>query len=116
MFHLRNDKNIKAVSCNRNRNSSWTYISIYINALQKKTSLAELISIDLPSTPETGPSNNDGYDDVLPIGQSPGWVVPDYLRPFWKLILVIHLKSLLKYYKKLLKLIFLFMIVTIHVR
>ena len=58
--------------------------SAYILAALQKNQFGRLISIDLPSTPETGPSNNDGYDDVLPIGQSPGWVVPDYLRPFWE--------------------------------
>ena len=35
MFHLHR-QDIKAVGCNRNRNSSWTYISIYIGSAPKK--------------------------------------------------------------------------------
>lgn len=34
-----------------------------------------LISIDLPSYPHSGPSNKDGYDQVLPAGKQPGWAV-----------------------------------------
>jgi hypothetical protein len=44
-----------------------------------------LISIDLPSTFEGGPSNADGFDDTLPPRLPPGWVVDEALRPSWSL-------------------------------
>lgn len=50
-----------------------------IRALQKNGS-GRLISIDLPSYPESGPANNDGYSAVLPKGKEPGWIVPDSWR------------------------------------
>ncbi len=46
-----------------------------------------LVSIDLPSYFEAGPANQDGYDDTLPPGCEPGWLVhPDY-RGNWRLVL-----------------------------
>ena len=44
-----------------------------------------LISIDLPSTFEDGPSNADGFDDTLPPRLPPGWVIDETLRPSWQL-------------------------------
>lgn len=44
----------------------------------------QLISADLPSYPETGPSNQDGCHAVLPRGKQPGWVVPDSKCGRWK--------------------------------
>jgi hypothetical protein len=44
-----------------------------------------LISIDLPSYAESGPSNVDGYQGTLPPGREPGWLVPAELRDRWDL-------------------------------
>lgn len=46
-----------------------------------------LVSVDYPSYFETGPSNADGYDDTLPPGKQPGWVIPPNNRPRWRLVL-----------------------------
>ena len=44
-----------------------------------------LTSIDLPSLAETGPANRDGYNDSLPSGKQPGWIVPQRLFEHWEL-------------------------------
>lgn len=44
-----------------------------------------LLSVDLPSYPQTGPANRDGVHAVLPAGRPPGWAVPGHLRPRWDL-------------------------------
>ena len=44
-----------------------------------------LISIDYPSTFEDGPANQDGFDDTLPPGMMPGWVVDERRRAPWDL-------------------------------
>ena len=44
-----------------------------------------LVSVDYPSYFEKGPSNQDGFDDTLPPGREPGWVIPDKNRPHWEL-------------------------------
>lgn len=44
-----------------------------------------IISIDLPSRFEDGPSNQDGFTDTLPPGLEPGWAIPDALRRRWNL-------------------------------
>jgi hypothetical protein len=44
-----------------------------------------LTSIDLPSLAETGPANRDGYNDSLPVGKQPGWIVPPRLHKHWDL-------------------------------
>ena len=44
-----------------------------------------LISLDLPSTYEDGPANQDGFDDTLPPELPPGWVVSEKLRQYWDL-------------------------------
>ena len=44
-----------------------------------------LTSIDLPSLAETGPVNGDGYNDSLPAGKQPGWIVPLRLHEHWNL-------------------------------
>jgi len=44
-----------------------------------------LTSIDLPSLAETGPANRDGYNDSLPEGKQPGWIVPSRLHKYWNL-------------------------------
>jgi hypothetical protein len=45
----------------------------------------KLISIDLPSYFEDGPSNKDGYNATLPKGKDPGWTIPPRLLPHWDL-------------------------------
>jgi len=45
----------------------------------------KMISIDLPSTFEAGPSNQDGYQDTLPPGLGPGWLIPAALAEQWSL-------------------------------
>lgn len=44
-----------------------------------------LVSIDLPSYSESGPSNQDGYVATLPTGCEPGWMVPRKRYPNWQL-------------------------------
>jgi Methyltransferase domain len=44
-----------------------------------------LISIDLPSYLETGPSNQDGFQDTLPAQREPGWVVAPDIRRHWEI-------------------------------
>ena len=44
-----------------------------------------LTSIDLPSLAESGPANHDGYNDTLPAGKQPGWIIPARLHPHWNL-------------------------------
>lgn len=45
----------------------------------------QLTSIDLPSYADVAPSNQDGYNDTLPPGQTPGWIVPERLHDYWDL-------------------------------
>lgn len=45
----------------------------------------KLVSIDLPSYFESGPSNEDGFDDTLPPGKEPGWIIPERLHSRWDL-------------------------------
>lgn len=59
--------------------------SAFILAALDRNGHGRLISIDLPSYPERGPSNRDGYAAVLPRGQQPGWVVAPNQR--WELML-----------------------------
>jgi hypothetical protein len=51
----------------------------------EKTGSGRLISIDLPSYPDDGPSNKDGYFATLPKGKIPGWTVPDGKYANWDL-------------------------------
>jgi hypothetical protein len=53
-----------------------------------------LVSIDLPSYFETGPANADGYDDTLPQGREPGWVIPSEGRDRWRLVIGPSLEEL----------------------
>ncbi len=55
-----------------------------LGALHRNRS-GTLISIDLPSYFETGPANRDGFDDTLPPGREPGWVVGGELAGRWNL-------------------------------
>ena len=58
--------------------------SIFILDALEKNGHGQLISADLPSYPETGPSNRDGCVAVLPRGKEPGWVVPETKAGSWR--------------------------------
>lgn len=60
-------------------------LSAFILEAMRVNEHGRLISIDLPSFPETGPANVDGYQGMLPPGREPGWLVPDELRERWDL-------------------------------
>ena len=53
----------------------------------RSNEIGKLVSIDFPSYFETGPANNDGYNDTLPPDKEPGWIIPDRLKKSWDLIL-----------------------------
>ena len=57
-----------------------------LRALERNGS-GRLVSVDLPSYAESGPSNQDGYAATLPKGCEPGWIVPKKRYPDWQLIL-----------------------------
>lgn len=57
--------------------------SIFILEALDRNRKGQLISADLPSYPETGPSNKDGCMAVLPRGREPGWVIPEAMRGRW---------------------------------
>ena len=59
--------------------------SAFVLRALEKNGEGNLVSVDLPSYPEEGPSNKDGYDACLPKGTEPGWVVPDTCRDRWDL-------------------------------
>jgi predicted O-methyltransferase YrrM len=60
--------------------------SMFILDALDKNKAGKLISADLPSYPDSGPSNKDGYFAVLPRGKEPGWVVPESMRANWLLL------------------------------
>lgn len=60
--------------------------SFILSAISENMS-GQLISIDYPSYYETGPVNKDGFNDTLPPGKEPGWVIPEQDRKYWKLFL-----------------------------
>ncbi len=51
----------------------------------EKNNAGELLSIDYPSTKESGPVNQDGYTTTLPNNKSSGWVIDEKLHPRWDL-------------------------------
>jgi hypothetical protein len=59
--------------------------SAFILRAIERNGHGRLISIDLPSTAEEGPSNKDGYFATLPQGKGPGWIVPEALSRNWEL-------------------------------
>lgn len=61
------------------------FSSLLILQALKRNGKGTLTSIDEPSYYETGPANNDGYVDVLPIDCGPGWIVPERLMGNWNL-------------------------------
>jgi predicted O-methyltransferase YrrM len=65
-----------------------------LEALERNGGDGRLVSIDLPSYAETGPSNVDGYTGTLHSGREPGWLVPEELRHRWDLHLGPSLKVL----------------------
>lgn len=60
--------------------------TVFILHALEKNSHGMLISADLPSYPETGPSNKDGCVAVLPKGKEPGWVIPAAMRERWAFV------------------------------
>lgn len=58
--------------------------STFILEALARNGCGQLISADLPSYPETGPSNKDGCFAVLPRGKEPGWVVPSAKAAKWR--------------------------------
>ncbi len=60
-------------------------LSAFVLEAMRVNGHGRLISIDLPSYPESGPANVDGYQGMLPPGRQPGWLVPDELRDRWDL-------------------------------
>mgnify|MGYP006430643101 CR=1 FL=1 len=64
-----------------------------LEALSRNES-GNLYSIDLPSYPNQGPANKDGFDAVLPPGKEPGWMVPERLKSRWELIIGKSLEKL----------------------
>jgi predicted O-methyltransferase YrrM len=60
--------------------------TIFILHALERNAHGMLISADLPSYPETGPSNDDGCIAVLPKGKEPGWVIPVDKRGRWKFV------------------------------
>jgi len=57
----------------------------FILAALEKNRNGTLHSIDAPSFFETGPISQDGYQETLPPGRKPGWIVPNSLRKLWDL-------------------------------
>jgi hypothetical protein len=60
-------------------------LSAFVLEAMRVNEHGRLISIDLPSYPESGPANVDGYQGMLPPGREPGWLVPEELRERWEL-------------------------------
>ena len=58
--------------------------STFILEGMERNGHGRLISADLPSYPDTGPSNRDGCQAVLPRGKEPGWVVPAAKHARWQ--------------------------------
>ena len=71
-----------------------------LQALEKNES-GRLISVDYPSYFESGPSNQDGCNAVLPPGKEPGWVVAERHRPRWNLVIGTSLEELPKLFGEL---------------
>jgi len=66
--------------------------SLFLLRALQLNGCGRLVSIDLPSHFETGPSNRDGYNATLPPNKDVGWMVPPDLRARWEL----HLGSSLE--------------------
>ena len=61
--------------------------SIFILEALQRNRAGYLISCDLPSYPEAGPANKDGFYAVLPKGREPGWVVPRDMAENWQMLI-----------------------------
>ncbi len=59
----------------------------FILAALARNGDGRLISIDYPSYYETGPVNQDGYNDTLPPGLEPGWVIREDDKSRWQLVI-----------------------------
>ena len=61
--------------------------SAFILEALSRNGSGKLYSIDLPSYPNEGPANKDGFHAVLPPNKEPGWMIPDRLKNRWELII-----------------------------
>lgn len=61
--------------------------TLFLLRALERNGAGRLVSIDLPSYSESGPSNQDGYVATLPSGCEPGWIVPMKRYPNWRLML-----------------------------
>ena len=61
--------------------------TLFLLRALERNGVGRLVSIDLPSYPESGPSNQDGYVATLPDGCEPGWIVPLERYSDWQLML-----------------------------
>jgi Methyltransferase domain len=59
--------------------------TLFMLRAMEKAGSGRLISIDLPSFADDGPSNKDGYYATLPKGKIPGWTVPQGRYANWDL-------------------------------
>lgn len=57
--------------------------SKFILSAMLRNNEGKLYSIDFPSYFESGPANNDGYNDTLPPNKEPGWVISEKENAFW---------------------------------
>jgi predicted O-methyltransferase YrrM len=59
--------------------------TLFLLRALERNGRGSLISVDLPSYPESGPANQDGYRAVLPPGRESGWIVPKGRFQSWDL-------------------------------
>jgi len=59
--------------------------TLFLLRALKRNGMGRLVSVDLPSYPDTGPANRDGYVATLPAGRQSGWIVPRRDYPDWEL-------------------------------
>jgi predicted O-methyltransferase YrrM len=59
--------------------------SLFVLRALRANGGGRLVSIDYPSYFETGSRSRDGFEDTLPAGRQPGWMVPAAWRDLWDL-------------------------------
>ncbi len=59
--------------------------SAFVLEAMEMNARGKLISVDLPSSHDSGPANSDGINAVLPQHQKSGWLVSKRLAPRWQL-------------------------------
>jgi cephalosporin hydroxylase len=59
--------------------------TIFLLQALRRNGSGQLISVDMPSYPQSGPANEDGYRGVLPVNKEPGWIVPRDTYHNWQL-------------------------------